>query len=58
MIKSSGNNIAAIEVEWVLLAHEAILECAVVGLPDKDRSILVCAHIVLREKHQAISELS
>src|SRR5690606_36336152 len=34
MIISSGYNIAAIEVESVLLTHEEILECAVVGLPD------------------------
>jgi 2-aminobenzoate-CoA ligase len=51
MIISSGYNIAAIEVESVLLTHEAILECAVVGLPDEERGMLVCAHIVLKEHH-------
>lgn len=51
MIISSGYNIAAIEVESVLLTHEAILECAVVGLPDEERGMLVCAHIVLKEQH-------
>ena len=53
MIISSGYNIAAIEVESVLLTHEDILECAVVGLPDEERGMLVCAHIVLKEKHKA-----
>ncbi len=53
MIISSGYNIAAIEVESVLLTHEDILECAVVGLPDEERGMLVCAHIVLKDKHKA-----
>src|SRR5690554_2154334 len=50
MIISSGYNIAAIEVESVLLTHEEILECAVVGLPDEERGMLVCANIVLKTK--------
>jgi 2-aminobenzoate-CoA ligase len=53
MIISSGYNIAAIEVESVLLTHDDILECAVVGLPDEERGMLVCAHIVLKEQHKA-----
>jgi 2-aminobenzoate-CoA ligase len=53
MIISSGYNIAAIEVESVLLSHEDILECAVVGLPDEERGMLVCAHIVLKDKEKA-----
>jgi len=57
MIISSGYNIAAIEVESVLLTHDTILECAVVGLPDEGRGMLVCAHIVLKEKHQASEEM-
>ena len=57
MIISSGYNIAAIEVESVLLTHEDILECAVVGLPDEERGMLVCAHIILKEKDKATDEL-
>ena len=53
MIISSGYNIAAIEVESVLLTHEDILECAVVGLPDEERGMLVCAHIVLHDNTKA-----
>jgi 2-aminobenzoate-CoA ligase len=49
MIISSGYNIAAVEVESVLLTHNKVLECAVVGLPDEERGMLVCAHIVLKE---------
>jgi 2-aminobenzoate-CoA ligase len=57
MIISSGYNIAAIEVESVLLNHEEILECAVVGLPDEERGMLVCAHIVLKEKSKATDNM-
>lgn len=53
MIISAGYNIAAIEVESVLLTHEDILECAVVGLPDEERGMLVCSHIVLKDKSKA-----
>jgi 2-aminobenzoate-CoA ligase len=53
MIISSGYNIAAIEVESVLLTHDDILECAVVGLPDEERGMLVCAHIVLKDMSKA-----
>lgn len=57
MIISSGYNIAAIEVESVLLTHNEILECAVVGLPHPERGMVVCAHIVLREKSKASNDL-
>ncbi|HCQ12727.1 AMP-binding protein, partial [Flavobacterium sp.] len=58
MIISSGYNIGAIEVESVLLTHEHILECAVVGLPDEERGMLVCAHIVLKDYTKASNELA
>ena len=57
MIISSGYNIAAIEVESVLLTHEEILECAVVGLPDDERGMLVCAHIVLKDATKATDNM-
>jgi len=53
MIISSGYNIAAVEVESVLLTHPDILECAVVGLPDEERGMIVCAYIVLNDYFQA-----
>ena len=34
IIKSGGYKISALAVENVLLAHPAVAECAVVGLPD------------------------
>lgn len=57
MIISSGYNIAAIEVESVLLTHDDILECAVVGMPHEERGMVVCAHIVLKEKSKASNDL-
>jgi 2-aminobenzoate-CoA ligase len=51
MIISGGYNIAGPEVENVLLEHEAVQECAVVGQPDEDRGHIVKAVIVLRQGH-------
>lgn len=48
MIISSGYNIAGPEVESALLSHEAVKECAVVGIPDSLRGSVVKAFIVLQ----------
>ena len=48
LIVSAGYNIGAPEVEGALLQHEAVAECAVVGLPDEERGQVVSAFIVLR----------
>ncbi len=47
MIVSAGYNIAGPEVEAALLAHPAVLECAVIGAADADRGQIVEAHVVL-----------
>jgi 2-aminobenzoate-CoA ligase len=49
MIVSSGYNIAGPEVEEALLAHDAVLECCVVGVPDVARGQLVKAFVVLKD---------
>ena len=46
MILSGGYNIAGPEVEAALLSHEAVVECAVIGVPDEDRGAIVEAHVV------------
>ena len=46
MIISSGYNIAAPEVEEALLKHSAVAECAVIGVPDEARGMLVKAYVV------------
>jgi crotonobetaine/carnitine-CoA ligase len=47
MIKRAGENVAAGEVEDVLLEHSAVLEAAVVGVADPLRDEAVKAFIVL-----------
>ena len=47
MIISSGYNIAELEVEIALLAHQAVIECAVVGVLDAQCGSLVKAFVVL-----------
>ena len=48
MIISAGYNISGPEVEAVLLEHEAVAECAVVGKPDLKRTNIVKAFVLLR----------
>lgn len=57
MIVSSGYNIAAPEVENALLAHPAVLETAVVGIPDEDRGMLVAAYVVLNPEFSPSDDL-
>jgi len=47
IIKSGGYKISALEIESVLLQHEAIKECAVVGKPDETWGEKVTAVCVL-----------
>jgi len=49
MIVSSGYNIAGPEVEEALLAHDAVHECCVVGIPDIARGQVVTAFVVLAD---------
>ncbi|HKB55503.1 MAG TPA: AMP-binding protein [Ramlibacter sp.] len=53
IIVSSGYNIAAPEVERAIASHPSVLECAVVGVSDRDRGMVVRACIVLRAGHEA-----
>ena len=48
MIITSGYNVGAPEVEDALLQHEAVSECAVVGLPDTQRGMRIKAFCVLK----------
>jgi malonyl-CoA/methylmalonyl-CoA synthetase len=48
IIKSGGYKLSALEIEGVLLTHEAIAECAVVGLPDETWGEAVAAFVVLK----------
>ena len=57
MIISAGYNIAAPEVEEVLLQHPAVAECAVVGCPDEERGQIVKAYVVLAADFEPNSAL-
>ncbi|WP_273444599.1 acyl-CoA synthetase [Neolewinella agarilytica] len=46
IIKSGGYKISALEIEAVLLRHELVDECAVVGLPDEEWGEIIAAAIV------------
>jgi fatty-acyl-CoA synthase len=35
IIVSGGENVSSVQVESVLMSHPAVLECAVVGMPDE-----------------------
>jgi 2-aminobenzoate-CoA ligase len=48
MIVSSGYNIAGPEVEQALILHPDVADCAVIGVPDDRRGMLVKACVVLR----------
>jgi 2-aminobenzoate-CoA ligase len=58
MIVSSGYNIAGPEVEEALLAHPAVADCCVVGVPDEARGQQVKAFVVLRAGHRADAVLA
>lgn len=49
IIKSSGYRISPFEVESVLMTHPAVVECAVTGVPDPVRGVVVKATIILAE---------
>jgi 2-aminobenzoate-CoA ligase len=57
MIVSSGYNIGAPEVENALLAHPAVGECAVIGVPCPERGQKVKAFIVLAAFAEPSDEL-
>lgn len=58
VIKSSGYRIGPFEIESVLLEHDAVLECAVTGVPDPLRGKAVKATIVLASGFEASEELT
>lgn len=58
MIVSSGYNIGAPEVENALLAHPAVAECAVIGVPCPERGQKVKAFVVLADFAEASGELA
>ncbi|MDY7578413.1 benzoate-CoA ligase family protein [Herbaspirillum sp. RTI4] len=58
MLKVSGQYVSPIEVESVLMGHEAVLECAVIGMPDADGLTKTKAFIVLKKPELACDALA
>ena len=50
VIKSSGYRIGPFEVESALMTHPTVVECAITGVPDDIRGMVVKATVVLHEK--------
>ncbi len=56
MLKVGGIWVSPVEVESALIAHEAVLECAVVGHRDKDELVKPRAFVVLKPGARATAE--
>jgi fatty-acyl-CoA synthase len=56
MILTGGENVYSTEVENVLYMHSAILECAVVGIPDAKWGEAVKAVVVLKPGQKALEQ--
>jgi carnitine-CoA ligase len=56
MIKRAGENIAASEVEAVILQHPNVFDCAVIGVTDPMRDEAIKAFVVLREPEQTSAD--
>ena len=57
IIKSSGYRIGPFEIESVLVEHDAVLECAITGVPDPVRGQLVKATAGLAPGYSPSEEL-
>ena len=58
VITTSGYRIGPFDVESALLEHDAVIEAAVVGVPDPERTEVVKAFIVLAQDITASDELA
>ena len=52
VIKSSGYRIGPFEVENALMTHPAVVECAITGVPDPIRGMIVKATVVLAPEYK------
>ncbi len=57
VIKSSGYRIGPFEVESALIEHPAVVEAAVIGVPDKIRGQVVKAIVVLNRDYEPSEKL-
>src|SRR5574344_1979655 len=52
VIKSSGYRIGPFEVDSALMTHPAVVECAITGVPDDVRGMVVKATVVLSKEYR------
>ncbi|MHA2299025.1 MAG: AMP-binding protein [Candidatus Hodarchaeales archaeon] len=57
IIKTSGYNVLPFEIESVLASHEAVLEAAILGIPDPVRGQVTKAYVVLSPGYKASDDL-
>lgn len=57
MLKVGGMWVSPVEIENLLMSHEAVLECAIVGNLDKDELVKPKAFVVLKEGFKKSEEL-
>jgi acetyl-CoA synthetase len=57
LIKTRGFRVGPFEIENVLMEHPAIMECAVVGIPDKARGQAIKATVHLAQGYEKSKEL-
>ena len=55
VIKSSGYRIGPFEVENALMTHPAVVECAITGVPDPIRGMVVKATVVLKDEYKSLA---
>ena len=58
MLKVGGQWVSPVEVEGALVAHDAVLECGVIGREDHDGLMKTMAFVVLREGVRGSPELA
>ncbi len=58
VINSAGYRIGPMEVENALMAHPAVLECAAVASPDRERGEIVKAFVILNQGYSGDAALT
>lgn len=56
VIISGGENIASVEIEQVIMEHPAVLDVAVIGVPDPQWGEVPAAHVTLKPGHQVSAD--
>jgi acetyl-CoA synthetase len=57
VVKTSGHLVGPFEIESILMEHPAVLEAAVIGIPDEVAGELIVAHVALKKGIEASEDL-